>query len=33
MPVTEAYKKLREEYNQKVESSSANGSVYTTLSG
>jgi len=33
MPLSEAYKKLRDEYNQKVENSSANGKNYTSLSG
>lgn len=33
MPVSEEYKKLRDEYNQKVERSSSNGKSYTTLSG
>jgi len=32
MPVSEEYKKLREEYNQKVERSSTDGKPYTTLS-
>jgi len=33
MPVSEEYKRLRDEYNQKVERSSNNGNKYTTLSG
>lgn len=33
MPVSEEYKRLRDEYNQKVERSSSNGKSYTTLSG
>ncbi len=33
MPLSEEYKKLRDEYNQKVERSSSNGKTYTTLSG
>jgi len=33
MPVSEEYKKLREEYNQKVENSSNDGKKYTSLSG
>lgn len=33
MPVSEEYKRLREEYNQKVENSSTDGKTYTTLSG
>ena len=33
MPVSEEYKKLREEYNQKVENSSTDGKTYTTVSG
>lgn len=33
MPVSEEYKRLREEYNQKVENSSTEGKTYTTVSG
>ncbi len=33
MPVSEEYKRLREEYNQKVENSSTDGKTYTTVSG
>lgn len=33
MPLSEEYKKLRDEFNQKVERSSSNGKTYTTLSG
>ena len=33
MPISEEYKKLREEYNQKVENSSTDGRTYTSLSG
>ncbi|MDP1993832.1 MAG: methylmalonyl-CoA mutase family protein, partial [Ignavibacteria bacterium] len=33
MPVSEEYKRLRDEYNQKVERSSSYGKSYTTLSG
>lgn len=33
MPVSEEYKRLRDEYNQKVENSSTDGKTYTTVSG
>jgi len=33
MPVSEEYKRLREEYDQKVENSSTGGKTYTTISG
>src|SRR3989339_213719 len=33
MPVSEEYKRLRDEYNQKVERSSSNGMKFTTVSG
>lgn len=33
MPVSEEYKRLRDEYNQKVERSSSDGKTYTSLSG